>query len=334
MVRTCQSLIGIETCMHLTCTNMPAPKVDIALAVSPHHFCCEYILILSYLQEAKSHGCRNILALRGDPPAGQDHWTAVEGGFAWGIDLVKHIKKGYGDYFDIVIAGFPQTILLPPDQLEEEMKHLKEKIDVGCQAIFTQMFYDVDIFIRWYRAVRAYGITIPIIPGIAPIQTWNGFEKATRMAETVIPQAWRDALEPYKNDDERVRAIGTKLVADMCRAILAADLGIGGLHFYTMNLEKATKMLLEELNFVPRVEIIKPLPWRQSLTPNRRTETIRPIFWANRAKSYLSRTENWDEYPNGRFGDSRSPAYGEIDGYGTSIHQTVCACALMTMHSS
>ena len=61
----------------------------------------------------------------------------------------------------------------------------------------------------------------------------------------------------------------------------------------------------------------------QSLTPNRRSETIRPIFWANRTKSYLARTENWDEYPNGRFGDSRSPAYGELDGYGYSIKQTV-----------
>ncbi|KAJ8519824.1 hypothetical protein ONZ45_g3250 [Pleurotus djamor] len=108
----------------------------------------------------------------------------------------------------------------------------------------------------------------------------------------------------------------------MCKQILAADIGIRGLHFYTMNLEKGTKMLLEELNLVPRVETVKPLPWRQSLTPSRRQETIRPIFWANRAKSYIARTENWDEYPNGRFGDSRSPAYGELDGYGISLKQT------------
>jgi methylenetetrahydrofolate reductase (NADPH) len=61
----------------------------------------------------------------------------------------------------------------------------------------------------------------------------------------------------------------------------------------------------------------------QCLTPTRRQESIRPIFWANRTKSYISRTENWDEYPNGRFGDARSPAYGELDGYGVSIKQTV-----------
>jgi methylenetetrahydrofolate reductase (NADPH) len=203
------------------------------------------------------------LALRGDPPQGKDEWEAVEGGFVHGIDLVKHIHNEYGDYFDIAVAGFPQFQLLPPAERDLEMKYLKEKIDAGVNFIFTQMFYDVDVFIDWVKAVRAAGITIPIVPGIAPIQTWNGFLKATSLANTKIPQFFLDALEPYKNDDEKVREIGTKLVADMCRKILAAGLGIQGLHFYTMNLEKGTKMLLEELNLMPRVETIKPLPWRQ-----------------------------------------------------------------------
>lgn len=125
------------------------------------------------------------------------------------------------------------------------------------------MFYDVEVFIEWVKSVRAVGITIPIVPGIAPIQTWNGFQRATSLAKTVIPKKFSDVLEPHKNDDEKVRAIGTKLVADMCRRILKEDIGVRGFHFYTMNLEKATRMLLEELNLVPRVETIKPLPWRQ-----------------------------------------------------------------------
>jgi methylenetetrahydrofolate reductase (NADPH) len=125
------------------------------------------------------------------------------------------------------------------------------------------MFYDVEVFIAWVKSVRAAGITIPIVPGIAPIQTWNGFMRATSLAKTIIPQAFLDVLEPHQNNDEKVREIGTKLVADMCRRILDEKLGIHGLHFYTMNLEKGTKMLLEELNLVPRVETIKPLPWRQ-----------------------------------------------------------------------
>ena len=240
-----------------------------------------------------------------------------------GVDLIKHIVKGYGDYFEIAIAGFPQNMDLPPEELKQELQWLKDKIDAGATLIFTQMFYDVDKFIAWVKAVRDFGITVPIIPGINPIQTWNGFIKSTKLSDTPIPEDLYNKLEPYKNNDEEVRALGTKLVADMCRTILKADLGIHGLHFYTMNLEKGVRMLLEELKFVPYNEVIKPLPWRQSLTPNRRTETIRPIFWANRQKSYLSRTENWDEYPNGRFGDSRSPAYGELDGYGIWIKQSV-----------
>lgn len=194
---------------------------------------------------------------------GKEEWEAVEGGFVHGIDLVKHIRREYGDYFDIAIAGFPQHMLLSPEERDQEIQWLKEKIEVGCNFIFTQMFYDVDVFFSWVKAVRAAGITIPIIPGIAPIQTWNGFMRATSLAKTVIPQSWMDVLEPHKNDDEKVRELGTKLVVDMCKKILDSNLGIKGLHFYTMNLEKGTKMLLEELNFVPRVETLKPLPWRQ-----------------------------------------------------------------------
>lgn len=215
------------------------------------------------MQEAKQYGCRNILALRGDPPAGKEEWEAVEGGFVHGIDLVQHIHKQYGDYFDIAVPGFPQTVLLPPDELKREMKYLKAKIDKGCNFIFTQMFYDVDMFIRWVQEVRKAGIDAPIVPGIAPIQTWNGFQRATSLANIVIPPSFLEALEPHKNNDEKVREVGTKLVAEMCRRILQEDIGVRGLHFYTMNLEKGTKMLLEELNLVPRVEAIKPLPWRQ-----------------------------------------------------------------------
>ena len=216
------------------------------------------------LQEAKLSGCRNILALRGDPPAGKDDWEAVEGGFEHGVDLVRYIRKEYGDYFDIAVAGYPQTQTLPPEERAQELAYLKEKVDAGANFIFTQMFYDADMFIDWVYALRAAGITVPVVPGIMPIQTWNGFLRAaTAIAKTIIPQSYLDALEPYKNNDEKVREIGTKLVADMCRKILAAPIGIQGLHFYTMNLERGSRLLLEELNLVPRVETLKPLPWRQ-----------------------------------------------------------------------
>lgn len=301
-VKTAHRQFGLETCMHLTCTNMPQERID------------------SALKEAYDSGCENILALRGDPPRGSTEWTATEGGFTHAIDLLRHIRSTYGDHFDIAVAGFPEGPTDPNLTRLQETMYLKEKIDAGASFIFTQMFYDVDVFIDWVRELRAAGITVPVVPGIMPIQSWAQFKRITTFHKTVVPPSFLSQLEPIQNDDQAVREVGTRLIADMCRKILESDLGIKILHFYTMNLERGTKMILDELEMSPYRDITNPLPWRLSLSGKRRTESIRPIFWANRTKSYLTRTETWDEFPNGRWGDSRSPAYGELDGYGININ--------------
>lgn len=91
-----------------------------------------------------------------------------------------------------------------------------------------------------------------------------------------------------------------------------------------MNLAQATRMVLEELGLTPDMEtpLEKPLPWRPSLALNRREENVRPIFWRNRNRSYIARTQDWDEFPNGRWGDARSPAFGELDAYGVGLKGT------------
>ena len=88
-----------------------------------------------------------------------------------------------------------------------------------------------------------------------------------------------------------------------------------------MNLAQATRNVLEELGLTPTKSspLQKPLPWRQSLGLRRREEDVRPIFWRNRNHSYIARTQDWDEFPNGRWGDSRSPAFGELDAYGIGL---------------
>ncbi|BGO95523.1 methylenetetrahydrofolate reductase (NAD(P)H) met13 [Rhodotorula toruloides] len=287
-VKTAHSELGLETCMHLTCTNMPVEM------------------------EAYDSGCRNILALRGDPPRGVEEWKPTEGGFNHAIDLVKHIRKNYGDYFCIGVAGFPEGHP-QSESPEAEIRHFKKKVDAGADIVFTQMFYDADVFIDWGRRLRAAGITIPIVPGIMPIQTFAAFKRRTDFAGTIVPKELWDLLEPIKDDDAKVREVGTEYVADMCRKILNADLGIHGIHCYTMNLSRGTEMLLEEMQFVPTADRVKPLPWRLSLTQKRRAETTRPIFWSNRQKSYITRTRDWDEFPNGRWGDASSPAFGDVD---------------------
>jgi methylenetetrahydrofolate reductase (NADPH) len=229
------------------------------------------------------------------------------------IDLVRYIRAEYGDYFDIAVAGFPQGHPETPEgdiAQNLELEYLKEKVDSGANFIFTQMFYDFEIFSEWVKRVREAGITVPIIPGIMPIQSWQKFTTWVEREKIVVPPHFYDVLLPVKDDDEKVRAVGTKLVAEMCRQILESDLDIRGLHVYTLNLEKGATMLLDTLGLDARREQIKPFPWRpvsakrllsvchaniamhrKSLTPNRREESIRPIFWANRPGSYLSRSE-------------------------------------------
>lgn len=320
MVNVAQTVYGLETCMHLTCTDMEKEKVDGAL------------------KEAYKAGCTNILALRGDPPRDKEKWEAVQGGFHYAKDLVKYIKQEYGDHFDIGVAGYPEGV---EDQQDPEvlLDHLKEKIDAGGTFIVTQMFYDVEIFLAWVDKVRTRGIKVPIVPGVMPIQTHAAFLRRAKWSNCHIPQKWLDALEPVKNDDAAVRDVGKGLVAEMCQRIIAA--GILHLHLYvpnfpypfdilltlysyTMNLAQATRMILEELGLTSTdgTPTKKALPWRQSLGLNRREEDVRPIFWKNRNKSYVVRTQDWDEFPNGRWGDSRSPAFGELDAYGIGLKGT------------
>ena len=303
MVSVAQSQYGLETCMHLTCTDMGLEKVDEAL------------------KNAYKAGCTNILALRGDPPREKEKWVATEGGFQYAKDLVTHIRNTYGNHFDIGVAGYPEGC---DDQSDANIliDHLKEKVDAGATFIVTQMFYDVENFIDWVGRVRAKSITIPIIPGIMPINTYASFLRRCNHMGCKIPPDWSAALEEVKLDDAAVRNIGTGLVAEMCRKILSA--GIKHLHFYTMNLAQATSMVLDELSLMPSSERPRKqaLPWRQSLGLGRREEDVRPIFWKNRNKSYVARTQEWDEFPNGRWGDSRSPAFGELDAYGIGLRGT------------
>lgn len=303
MVVQAQTYFGLETCMHLTCTDMGEEKVNDAL------------------RKAYKAGCTNILALRGDPPREKEKWVATEGGFQYARDLVRHIHDTYGDHFDIGVAGYPEGC---DDNRDEDLllDHLKEKVDMGATFIVTQMFYDVDNFLRWVDKVHAKGITVPIVPGIMPIATYASFVRRANHMKANIPEEWMKRLEPVKNDDVAVREIGSKLVAEMCRKILAA--GIPHLHFYTMNLAQATRMLLEELDWMPSANrpLKQALPWKQSLGLGRREEDVRPIFWRNRNKSYVLRTQDWDEFPNGRWGDSRSPAFGELDAYGIGLTGT------------
>lgn len=221
MVATAQALLGLETCMHLTCVGMSKQKIDEALAA------------------AYDSGCENILALRGDLPReepGMEKKSSDTGEFKYAIDLVRYIRQKYGDRFEIIVAGYPE-IHTEASGPEEDILHLKEKIDAGASVVITQMFYDVDAFINWVAKCRDAGITVPIIPGIMPIQTWDAFIRRAKWLNVKIPEKFMKVLEPVKDDDSQVRELGTQLLVEMIKRIMLES-DVNHLHFYTMNLER------------------------------------------------------------------------------------------------
>lgn len=296
-----QRYLGQEVLMHLTCTNLSVDKIKAALA------------------EARQAGIENILALRGDPPKGATAWEKCEGGLAYAIDLVRLIRAEHGDHFCVAVAGHPeghqtQGETAHPVDLDQEIAHLKEKIDAGADFIVTQFFYDPDVYLDYVARCRAAGITCPIIPGLMPIQNYNSFQRMTAFCKTKVPQEMWDELLPIKEDDEAVRKWGVVYMTKLCRRLL--DSGVTRcLHWYTLNLEKSVRLILENLGMSATASTRRQFPWRASKLSARAGEDVRPINWANRPKSYLSRTEEWDEFPNGRWGDGRSPAFGELSDY-------------------
>lgn len=293
-----QNLNGLDTMLHLTCTNMS--RYD----------------LIKVLADARRAGIQNILALRGDPPRGAEEWQAHHDGFAYAIDLVRLIREEHGDYFGIGVAGYPEGHQASTSY-EDDVLFLKQKVDAGADFVVTQLFFDGGTYLRFLNDCRSVGISCPIIPGIMPIHNYQSFERMARFCN-YVPESIIAGLDSIKNDDEAVQQFGIQIIAEMCRTIL--ENGALGLHFYTMNLEKVVSQLVTELRLVPD-NVSRSLPWLPAPHPQREKEEIRPIFWANRPKSYMVRTMAWDEFPNGRWGDSRSPAFGELtDYYFTRLH--------------
>ncbi|CAH7444144.1 methylenetetrahydrofolate reductase (NADPH) isoform X2 [Phodopus roborovskii] len=289
---TAVNYCGLETILHMTCCQQRQEEIT------------------GHLHKAKQLGLKNIMALRGDPVG--DHWETEEGGFDYAADLVKHIRSEFGDYFDICVAGYPKGHP-EAESFEEDLKHLKEKVSAGADFIISQLFFETNTFLRFVKACTEIGISCPILPGIFPIQGYSSLRQLVKLSKLEVPQKIKDVIEPIKDNDAAIRNYGIELAVSLCRELLDSGL-VPGLHFYTLNREVATTEVLKQLGMWtedPR----RPLPWAVSAHPKRREECVRPIFWSSRPKSYIYRTQDWDEFPNGRWGNSSSPAFGELKDY-------------------
>lgn len=388
LAELCQRELGLTTCLHLTCTNMSRRLID------------------KVLEDAKVLGIRNILALRGDPPRPDEYRNSDDSeddgleDFTWAIDLVRYIRRNHGDYFCIGVAAYPEGHAdesHPLGQsLEHDLPYLVDKVKAGADFIMTQLFFDIDAYDEFEKTLREHPSgafkTIPIIPGLMPIQSFQMIKRTTKLSHAKVPEAILTRLNAVKGDDEQVKMVGVDIVSELVekvRTIKSRSPGRKGFHFYTLNLEKAVAFIIERTGLIPDtfdneeavIEDATPPPpmllvngnlsirTRSHSRTSRRQSSVgsdphNRVIVGNRHPAHpeweatgqeagipagsinsrantlaisegegvLGREATWDDFPNGRFGDSRSPAYGEIDGYGVSLHMSVTQAVRLWGH--
>lgn len=232
-------------------------KRETDLTVVSHLTCVESNQedILKILKRYTANGIENILALRGDLPAGQCGWSAPPNGFTHASDLVTFIKKHFPDT-GIGVAGFPEGHPETPNRLKE-IDYLKAKVDSGADYIITQLFFNNRDFYDFCERCDLAGITIPIIAGIMPIITKNGM---IRMAELAAGARFPARLMRAVNQAEStevIEKIGIEWATNQVHDLI--DNKVRGVHFYTLNNARATLGIYKALGVKDSSQIGPPL---------------------------------------------------------------------------
>lgn len=204
--------------------------------------------LLEWLNFAVQAGIQNIMALRGDPPAGGGQFQPAEGGFRYAFELVTLIRSCFPD-LGIGVAGYPEKHPEAPS-LEVDVSHLRQKVEAGADAVFTQLFYENAHFYRFRELAQRQGIGVPIIPGIMPITEFARIKRITSLCGAYIPPALGARLEAVQDDKSAQFAIGVEYAIAQCRELL--DQGVPGLHFYVLNRSDACRLILDALGFAPQ----------------------------------------------------------------------------------
>jgi methylenetetrahydrofolate reductase (NADPH) len=189
-------------------------------------------------------GIENIMALRGDPPAGQERFQAVDGGFNYAADLIGFLRRRYGPRLCLGGAGSPEGHVECRD-LDRDVMYLKAKVDTGLDFVVTQLFFDNKVYFDFVARARAAGITVPIVPGLMPIRTVAGIERMTKLSGASLPPALHAELQRVREDDAAVAALG--IAQTTAQAVELLHGGAPGIHFYTLNQSPATRIILTAL---------------------------------------------------------------------------------------
>ncbi len=233
LVTDIQNSAGIEVVAHLTCVAATSHEIE------------------GVLQRLEVAGIENVLALRGDPPEGEDEFRPIRGGFGHADELVTFLKRCY--HFCVGAACYPEghvecVTAGGERDLDRDMEHLRRKVDAGCEFLITQLFFDNQVYRDFVGRARKAGIGVPIIPGIMPITNVDQVERFTKLCGATIPNTLLNELQRLQGSPEAVLSLGVAHASAQCLDLLQH--GAPGVHFYTLNKSAATRTILTALRTI------------------------------------------------------------------------------------
>ena len=201
-----------------------------------------------FLNAARETSVDFIVALRGDPPAGESDFRPSEGGLQYANELVELIQAEFSE-FGVIVAGYPEKHREAPS-LDVDLDHLKRKVDAGADVVVTQLFYDNSDFFRFQELCQKKGINVPIIPGILPVTSLKQIQRITSLCGAKLPEPFIRRLGESDSPEWQFQ-VGLEQAIEQTEQILTS--GIAGIHFYVLNRSDATAKVLQalELNCRP-----------------------------------------------------------------------------------
>lgn len=211
--------------------------------VMPHLTCVGHTVdeLLEILEDFANAGFRNVMALRGDPPQGEDVFKATTGGLSYGSDLVELIRKNFPD-FGIGVGGYPEKHPEAEDKTID-LANLKTKVDAGADFITTQLFFDNRVYFDFVKSCNEAGIDKPILPGLLPVLSLGQVRRFCKMCEASLPAALEQSLTQAEDEDHPV--IGSEWATAQINELLNG--GAPGYHIYALNKPQSTLQILESL---------------------------------------------------------------------------------------
>lgn len=239
------------TTRQLTHEAVEAIGAQTGLNVAAHLTCVEATKTetLEIADQYAKAGVTRIVALRGDAPKEKGRFEAHPQGFAGSVELIEALSAT--GKFDIAVGAYPEKHPEAAD-LKADVEHLKRKIDAGASTAITQFFFEADTFFRFRDACAAAGIDATIIPGILPIENWNGTRRFAAACGTSIPQVIDDAFTHAVTDRDR-ELLATALATELCDDLLQG--GVEHLHFYTLNKPELSRDVCHALGITPEISL-------------------------------------------------------------------------------